>query len=225
MYLRRVGSIVGLVGCGFVLWGCSSGSPRFVAQHEPWRADEERACLVSGYVREQPWLVARASLGAPTSSCGAIRPFQMSAAAGGRVALKPAALLRCNMIPAVETWVQRVAMPAAQRYYGAPLVEMKVAASYGCRPRNNRSGAKLSEHGHANAIDISSFTMANGHSVTVRNGWRGDSRDRAFLRAVHGGACGPFKTVLGPESDRHHQDHFHFDLARHGRGGHDTYCR
>ena len=37
-----------------------------------------------------------------------------------------------------------------------------------------------------------------------------------------GGQWGGFGTVLGPESDQFHQDHFHFDTARH-RGG--PYCR
>lgn len=45
----------------------------------------------------------------------------------------------------------------------------------------------------------------------------------AFLRAVHRGACGPFTTVLGPDSDAAHLDHFHLDLAR--RRGGAGYCR
>ena len=43
-----------------------------------------------------------------------------------------------------------------------------------------------------------------------------------LLRRLHGGACGPFGTVLGPESDRFHQDHFHFDTASYRSG---PYCR
>ncbi len=34
-----------------------------------------------------------------------------------------------------------------------------------------------------------------------------------FLRVVHDGACGIFGTVLGPESNAAHRDHFHFDGA------------
>lgn len=206
-----------------VLWGCSSG-PQFVAKNEPWREKEERACLVSGRVRETPFLFGRSALGGP-SACGALRPFEMRAAAQGRVELNPPALLRCNMIPQVETWVTSVVEPAARRVYGLQIVEMKVVASYACRPRNSQSGALLSEHGHANAIDIASFTLADGRKVTVKEGWRGGERDAAFLRMVHRGACGVFSTVLGPDSDRFHHDHFHLDLARHGRDGEATYCR
>jgi len=33
-----------------------------------------------------------------------------------------------------------------------------------------------------------------------------------FLRSVHKGACGEFGTVLGPEANDVHRNHFHFDL-------------
>jgi hypothetical protein len=63
--------------------------------------------------------------------------------------------------------------------------------------------------------------MRDGSRVTVLSGWN-DPEDGRLLRRLHRGACGPFGTVLGPNSDRFHQDHFHFDVARH-RGG--PYCR
>ena len=48
------------------------------------------------------------------------------------------------------------------------------------------------------------------------------TREALFLRAVHGGACNEFGTVLGPEANDPHRDHFHLDLTpRRGRG----YCR
>ncbi len=131
--------------------------------------------------------------------------------------MKPAALLRCPMVPAVERWVQHVVEPAARQYLRAPLVELKVAASYSCRPRNGISGGKLSEHGHANALDVSGFIVADGRTITVKDGWNGSPDERAFLRAVHQGACNVFTTVLGPHADSFHRDHFHMDLARHGR--------
>lgn len=219
--LLMIGSaaLVPLSGCG------KGGSgPNFVAKHEPWRASQERQCLASGLVQENRFVQSRSALGGP-SVCGAEHPFLMSAAAGGRVALRPAATLRCPMIPAVDHWVRTVVEPAARYHFGVPLRELKVAASYGCRPINHKPGAKLSEHGHANAIDISEFHFADGRKVTLKSGWWGDSRERAFLRAVHRGACDTFTTVLGPLADRHHRDHFHFDLARHGRTGTHRVCK
>lgn len=111
------------------------------------------------------------------------------------------------------------------RHFGMPVVEMRVAASYACRPINHRRGAKLSEHGYANALDVSRFKLASGRVVTIKGGWNGAADERGFLRDVHRGACGTFTTVLGPHFDRHHRDHFHFDLARRGRDGRGKFCK
>jgi hypothetical protein len=199
------------------LWGCSQ-APRFVTKDEPWRADEERACLMSGVVRESTFVSARSGLGGP-SECGALRPFTVSAAANGWVQMRPAALLRCPMIPAVDHWVQQVVMPSARHHFGTDLVELKIAASYSCRPMNHVDGARLSEHGHANALDISAFLLADGRVVNVKAAWDGTPAEQNFLRAIRFGACETFTTVLGPGYDANHHDHFHLDLARHGGSG------
>lgn len=204
--------------------GSCSHQPNFIARDEPWRADEERRCLASGIVRESPFVTPRSALGGP-DVCGAIRPFAVSAAARGWVQLRPPALLRCPMVPALDHWVERVVMPAAHRYFGAPVTEIKVAASYSCRPMNNVSGAMLSEHGHANAVDVAGFVLADGRTVTVRTGWWGAFAERTFLRAVHQGACSTFTTVLGPAYDANHRDHFHLDLARRGNDGQGRTCK
>jgi len=219
--LLLIGSAVlaPLSGCGL-----GGGGPDFVAKYEPWRAIEERQCLASGVVRQSPFVQTRSALGGP-SACGAEQPFVVSGTAGGRVQMRPAATLRCPMIPAVDHWVRSVVDAAARYYYGVPVDSLKVAASYGCRPINHISGARLSEHGHANAIDISEFHFANGHMVSVKSGWWGDERERAFLRAVHRGACDTFTTVLGPLADQNHHDHFHLDLARRGRTGTHRVCK
>ena len=208
------------------LWGCSrlSNEASFVSRPEPWRADDEGRCLASGQVRTTPFLVERASLGGP-GHCGAARPFEMTAALGGRVQMRPAALLRCPMIPAVDHWLRTGVAPAAMRHFGVPVVEIKVAASYSCRPMNHVWGARLSEHGHANALDVSAFQLADGRWISVKQDWHGDPHERAFLRQVHQEGCQTFTTVLGPNYDAAHRDHFHLDLARHGRDGEMRICR
>ena len=217
MLLRRV--ILAVMSAAVVaLLGCSTGGTNFVAKDEPWRAAEENSCNAAGAVRPSPVIQSRAALGGP-SVCGAARPFEMSGALGGRVAMKPPALLRCPMIPQVERWVSESVAPLARHHLGSPLVELSVAASYACRPIDNIPGGKLSEHGYANALDISAFILADGRRITVKSGWYGDDRERAFLRAAHDGACRQFTTVLGPDADSYHRDHFHMDLARHGRDG------
>jgi hypothetical protein len=129
------------------------------------------------------------------------------------------------MVPAVDHWVQSVVIPAAQRHLGASVVELKIAASYSCRPMNHVDGARLSEHGHANAVDVSAFILADGRTVSVKSGWKGPYPEANFLHAVHQGGCSIFSTVLGPDYDANHHDHFHLDLARHGRDGTNKICK
>ena len=154
-----------LAAASLLVTACTR-SPEFVAQEEPWRADAERNCLATTNLDKSPYLTARSALGGP-SVCGAVRPFDMKGTISGRVRLAPAATLQCQMIPTVDRWVSEVVEPAAQRYLATQLIELKVAASYSCRPMNGISGAKLSEHGHANAIDISGFQLADGTTLSV----------------------------------------------------------
>lgn len=222
MWFRRVLLVVPAF-LAVLLPGCSS-APSFVAKYEPWREEEENACIASGVARNIPFLQTRSALGGP-SYCGTVHPFEMSTADQGRVALKPAALLRCPMIPQVERWVRETIAPAARYYFASSLVEIKVAGSYSCRPMNNVFGARLSEHGYANAVDISAFVLEDGRTISVKKGWRGDEREQAFLRDVHQGGCREFMTVLGPNYDGNHHDHFHLDLARHGGDGLKRICK
>jgi hypothetical protein len=140
----------------------------------------------------------------------------------GTVRLSQPGTFNCRQAGQVNRWMQGPVQAAAQDIFGEPVVEVKVAASYSCRPRNNVRGAKLSEHGFGNAIDVSGFTLASGRTVSVLEDWNGGRDERAFLRAVRADACGPFRTVLGPGSDANHRDHLHLDLQNHRSGG--TYC-
>lgn len=228
MVLRRISVFLPLaalwLACLVLLWGCGTSGPDFVAKDEPWRGAEERACLNAGVVHRSSFIQPRSALGGP-SVCGTEHPFEMRAALGGRVSMWPAAMLRCPMIPTVDRWVAEVVEPAARFHFGTSVAELKVAASYSCRPMNHVSGARLSEHGYANALDVSAFTLSDGRTITVKGGWYGADRERTFLRAVHKGTCQYFTTVLGPNYDANHRDHFHMDLARHGRDGLNRICK
>lgn len=151
--------------------------------------------------------------------CGIPAAYSVTEVAGVRLS-RPATLTLATA-EALETWVRRVVVPEVGNR-GGGLESLTVAASYACRTRNSRPDTRISEHALGRAIDISGFVFADGTRMTVEDGWRGDRRDRKLLRALHRGACGPFGTVLGPESDRYHQDHFHLDIARYRSG---PYCR
>lgn len=150
--------------------------------------------------------------------CGIRRPVLVMSVNG--VALSPGATVNCDTARALNTWVARSAKPEVARA-GERLASMRVAASYSCRTRNNRPGARLSEHGRGNAIDISALAFQGGDGVTISGDWR-DPKFGPMLQAMHRGACGTFGTTLGPGSDGHHENHLHYDVARHSNG---SYCR
>lgn len=191
--------------------------------HAPHVRQDERACLSAGYVQMTRFIRPADPVG--SGACMVRNPFLVTAAAAGRVRLEPAATLRCQMVPSFERWVKDILQPGARAYLGSTVVSLKIAASYACRTRNSISGARLSEHGRGNAIDISEFRLADGQTITVKAGWRGSRDAGRFLRYVHRGACEHFSTVLGPNADRFHHDHLHFDLASHGPRGTYRVCK
>ena len=71
----------------------------------------------------------------------------------------------------------------------------------------------------ANAIDIAGFVLVDGTRIAVVNDWQGEGDKARFLRAVRDGACRAFGTVLSPEYNEAHRDHFHLDQAARGLGG------
>lgn len=150
--------------------------------------------------------------------CGVQSAVRIREVAG--IALSQPSTIDCGTAKALKTWVEKSAKPEF-RSFGGGLKRLRVAAHYACRTRNNQPGAKISEHGKGRAIDISGFIMRDGSEISVLKGWNAGSSKRA-MRAVHKGACGPFGTVLGPNADRFHKDHFHFDTARYRSG---PYCR
>jgi hypothetical protein len=124
------------------------------------------------------------------------------------------------MVSALEQWIATAVQPAAQRWFGQPVAEIKQISAYSCRGMNGRRGARISEHAFGNALDISTFILADGRRVTVRDGWRGPPEEQGFLRDVQGAACAQFNTVLAPGSNIYHYDHIHVDLMRRsGRRG------
>ena len=119
---------------------------------------------------------------------------------------------------ALEIWMRYSVQPAAIANFGMPIVEIRQISAYSCRTMNNKKGAELSEHAFGNALDIAGFKLANGRVIVVKSGWRGSADEQRFLREVFSSACKTFKTVLGPGA-AYHSDHFHVDLARHGKSG------
>ena len=126
-----------------------------------------------------------------------------------RVALKPAAILRCTMATAVADWIRTDMVPLA-RSLGTTVSELDNFDSFECRGRNRVKGAKLSEHGLANALDVRGMTFANGSKLSLTD----RATPRETREKVLASVCTRFMTVLGPGSDWYHEDHIHLDLAQ-----------
>jgi hypothetical protein len=124
-----------------------------------------------------------------------------------RVSVKPAAILRCKMASALVEWVRSDIAPLAERL-GSAVSDIDNFDSFECRGRNRIVGAKLSEHGRANALDVRAFKFADGSLVSLTD----RTVPRGVRESVLHSACTRFSTVLGPGSDGYHEDHIHLDL-------------
>lgn len=136
----------------------------------------------------------------------------------GGVSLGGGATVDCKAARAMANWMDS-GMARAAAEDGRRVTEVEVAVTYACRNRYGRAGGRLSEHALGNAVDITGFRFADGGRISVLDDWA-SSR---FLRKVHSSACGPFSTVLGPEYNAAHRDHFHFDVASGYSSG--PFCR
>lgn len=132
----------------------------------------------------------------------------------GAVAVKPAATLACPIVSVLDRWLADSVQPAALRWFGMRVVEIKQISAYSCRGMNGSRRAHISEHAFGNALDIAAFVLADGRRVTVKGGWYGMPEEQGFLHDVQGSACQQFNTVLAPGSNPQHADHIHVDLMR-----------
>ena len=130
-----------------------------------------------------------------------------------RIPLKPSPVIRCAMAESLTAWIRDEAVPRVAAA-GPALRSVETYDDFNCRGRNRVFGAKMSEHGKGNAVDVRSFTLTDGHVMEVT-----DIKVAKELRALlRESACARFTTVLGPGSDGYHESHIHLDLAERSRG-------
>ena len=158
----------------------------------------------------------------PEAGCSNINTVQLTSVTSDAAPLMIANLgpVTCDVSTAFAGWARYGVDRAARQILGSPLRSIETFGSYSCRNvagTNRRSG-----HSTAAAIDVSAFVLADGRRITLVNGWNGGTEaEREFLRTVHRSACRRFSTVLGPEYNAAHRDHFHLE----GVAGGSSYCR
>ncbi|HKR25710.1 MAG TPA: extensin family protein [Allosphingosinicella sp.] len=141
---------------------------------------------------------------------------------GGALAIRyrPADLgTACPVAAALALWEWHVVQPAARRHFGREVAAIEHYGSYSCRRVYGRDAGMWSEHARANALDVAAFRLDGGARISMVSDWEDEGAKGRFLREVRDGACALFATVLSPDYNRAHRDHFHLDQARRGAWG------
>lgn len=152
--------------------------------------------------------------------CNKLGTVQLSALSGdtSQFGISNIGPVQCRVASAFTNWARFGVDRAARQILGSPLERIETMGSYACR--NIAGSDQRSAHARAEAIDVSGFVLKDGRRITLTEDWDGGTAaEREFLRVVHRSACKRFGTVLGPEYNRAHEDHFHLE----GTGG--EFCR
>ena len=119
----------------------------------------------------------------------------------------------CAVAIALELWQRDSLDPIATELFGSAIDRVEHLGAYSCRRLYGRSSGRWSEHATGNAIDIAAFVLQDGTRISVLRDWDDGTEKQEFLRQVRDGACGAFSTVLSPDYNAAHADHFHLDMS------------
>ena len=146
------------------------------------------------------------------NGCGIEAPYRLDQIVRG-VKLSPASQLRCDTALSLARWIDTVVVPATAALPGGiTLTGVNHGSSYICRRRNNSASGKMSEHAIGNAVDVVGFGFKGRDPIAVSPRAGDGTVEEAFQRAIRGGACLHFTTVLGPGANASHDDHLHLDI-------------
>ncbi|MEQ8411164.1 MAG: extensin family protein [Erythrobacter sp.] len=144
--------------------------------------------------------------------CNKLGTVRLSALSGddGMFGISNLGPVKCGTAKAFTDWARFGVDRAARQILGSPLMRIETMGSYACR--NVAGTDRRSAHARAEAIDVSGFVLEDGRRITLSGDWNdGTAAEREFLRVVHRSACKRFGTVLGPQYNAAHRDHFHLE--------------
>jgi len=117
--------------------------------------------------------------------CGTPAPVRLiSIGKKPQVTFSPPALVNCNMLAPLNTWINNELQPLAAKQLGAKIVKVEVMSDYSCRTAFGRVGHKLSEHAYVDALDIRGFVTEKNQTVHVIEAWGATSRDLVAAAAA-----------------------------------------
>jgi hypothetical protein len=215
-----------LAGCSALPGGGSesrrSEQPRRVASAEPRlsNAPEVRQCLSElGIARASFEPLPDKFHGGGCTTVGTVKlaSLRTDQSAIGLPNIGP---VTCTVAETFAGWARYGADRAARQILGSPLRSIETMGSFSCR--TVAGSGRLSAHATADAIDIGAFILEDGRRISVLDHWHGGTAaEREFLRVVHQSACKRFGTVLGPDYNSAHENHFHVEKVIESR----AYCR
>jgi hypothetical protein len=140
--------------------------------------------------------------------CSVENPVLVSSLPNG-IEVVPASLMACPVAESLARWVSEVVSPEAERQFQGAPTKLLIGTAYQCR--DQRNGAKLSEHALGNGVDVMGFEFSKRSPLAIASQSE-NSPEANFQSTIQKGACPIFSTVLGPGSDAAHGDHLHLDL-------------
>jgi hypothetical protein len=180
--------------------------PNWLTRYKLNRASNDDAvCLAT--LPQTGWSYAPIEDEVTAPGCGyrnAVRIDQMQSGVSAPFALS------CRAALSLALWERHVVQPAAQRHFGADVSKVEHFGSYACRSVYGRPNARMSNHATAEALDVAGLVIGE-RRVRIVSAWLDTGSDGAFVREIHQGACGLFDSVLGPDYNAAHRDHFHLD--------------
>lgn len=146
------------------------------------------------------------------NGCSIINAVRMTALGGDVASVRIGEIgpVACPVASAFADWARFGVDRAARQMLGSGLARIDTMGTYTCR--DIAGTGRRSAHSRAEAIDIGAFVLEDGRRISVIDDWSGGSpQEREFLRTVHRSACKRFNTVLGPNYNTAHLDHFHLE--------------
>lgn len=123
--------------------------------------------------------------------------------------------LSCPLLVRWMMFEEQQLQPLALKYKGSEITAIDHYGTFACRNVYNRDVGRRSQHATASAFDVAAFHFANGEVASVLNDWdnKKNPDNNLFLHDVHDAACSYFGTVLGPDYNQPHANHFHLDTS------------
>ncbi len=203
-------ALLAAAGCSILPGGKDRASPRFGNAPVAVNASARQCLSRLGSTQASfvPLSDKYYGAGCSTLSSVSLSRLQGDAGAFDLANLGPVA---CPLAESFAGWARYGVDRAARQILGSPLVRIETMGSYSCR--NVAGSGRLSAHARAEAIDVSAFILSDGRRISVLKDWNGNSAEKKFLRVIHDSACKRFGTVLGPNYNAAHQNHFHLELG------------